>query len=77
MKFKDLNLKEYDVLKDITGNYIIMVLGSFPYGLELVEIRRNGLSQFVRANGVEIIYETEHNKKWLDDWKIIRKSENK
>ena len=77
MKFKDLKLKEYDVLEDTTGNYIIVVLGSFPYGLELVEIKRNGLSQFIKANGIEIIYETEHNKKWLDDWKVVRKSENK
>ena len=73
MKFKDLNLKEYDILEDITGNHIILVLGSFPYGLELVEIKRNGLNQFVKANGIEVIYETEHNKKWLDDLKVIRK----
>lgn len=72
MRFKDLKLNEYDILEDITGNYVILVIGSFPYGLELVEIKRNGMNQFVKANGIEIIYETEHDKK-LDDWKVIRK----
>lgn len=72
MKFKDLKLNEYDILKDTTGNHIILVLGSFSYGLELVEIKRNGLNQFIKAQGYEVFYETEHNKKWLDDWKVIR-----
>lgn len=73
MKFKDLKLNEYDILEDTTGNYVILVIGSFTYGLELVEIKRNGMNQFVKANGVEIIYETEHDKKWLDGWKVIKK----